>query len=98
MGYTYSFVLNAVDLRVQILKSNFAVGSQVVFDHSNLQHTCLLESPSSQLLSELPVDGGRLLAAGGLDGGGKPLVLQSLDGAKDSKASGVASLHGRDNI
>jgi len=97
MGCTYGLVLDPVDLRVQI-KSNFAVSGQVVLDLSDLQDTGLLKGPSSQLLSKLPVDSRGLLAAGGLDRGGEPLVLQSLHGAKDSKTGRVASLHGRDNV
>lgn len=98
VGCTYSLVLDTVDLGVQILQSNFAVSDQVVLDLANLQDTGLLESPSSQLLSELPVDSSGLLTIGSLDGGREPLVLQSLNGTKNSEASRVASLHSRDNV
>lgn len=95
---TYGLVLDPVDLRVQSLGRDLAIGSQVVLNLLNLEDTSLLERPSSQLLGELAVHSRVLLAAGGLDRSREPFVLQSLNGAEDSEASRVASLHSRDNV
>lgn len=95
---TYGLVLDTVDLRVQSLVGDLAIGSQVVLNLLNLEDTSLLERPSSQLLGELAVDGGVLLAAGGLDRSREPFVLQSLNGAEDSEAGRVSSLHSRNNV
>lgn len=95
---TYGLVLDPVNLGVQSLGGNLAIGGQVVLNILNLEDTGLLERPSSQLLGELAVDGGGLLAAGGLDRSREPLVLQRLNGAENSEAGGVASLHGRNHI
>lgn len=70
--FTYSLVLDPVDRGVQLC----ALSGKAMLDLVNLQDTSLLESPSSQLLSELAVHSGSLLAAGCLDGGREPLVLQ----------------------
>lgn len=94
----YGLVLDAVDLGVQILRGNLALGSQVMLDLLNLEDTSLLEGPSSQLLGELAVDGRSLLAAGSLDRSREPLVLQCLNRAENSEAGRVASLHGRNHI
>lgn len=72
--FTYSLVLDPVDRGVQLC----ALSGKTMLDLVDLQDTGLLESPSSQLLSELAVHGGSLLAAGRLDGGREPLVLQRL--------------------
>lgn len=98
LGFTYSLVLDTVDLRVDIIHRNLAVSSEMVLDLANLQDTSFLEGPCSQLLSKLAVGSGGLLAAGSLDSRREPLVLQSLDGAKDGEASRVAGLHSRNNI
>lgn len=97
-GRTYSLVLDPVKLGVQILGSNLAVSGQVVLNLANLQNTGLLESPRSQLLGEVTVHGGGLLATRCLDGGREPLVLESLNRAKNGEACRVAGLHGRDQV
>ena len=66
-SFTYSLVLDTVDLGIKVIRRNLAVSSEMVLDLVNLQDTSLFECPCSQLLSKLSVGGGNLLATGGLD-------------------------------
>jgi hypothetical protein len=94
---SYSFVLDPIDLRVQLLGSDFTIFSQMMLNLSDFEHSGFFECPCGKLLGELLVDRLRLLPiAGSPDSRRKPLILQTLHGAQDSEPSRVSSLHGRD--
>lgn len=95
---THGFVLNTVDLGVYVFRSHLTISGQVVLNFSNLQNTSLFESPASQLLSKLSVNGRNLLSVGSLDRAREPLVLEGFHRAQNNEAGRVESLNGRDHI
>ena len=88
---TYCLVLDPVDLWVQ-----FTILGQMMLNLANLENSSLLEGPGGQLFGKLTVSSLRILSVTrSFDGGGEPLVLETLDGAQKSETGRIPGLHGR---
>lgn len=91
---TYDIVVHAVDGWVRHVGQGTLLG-QVVFDVVDAQVSDLVERPGADASGKLQVpslDG--LAAAGELDLGVEPFVLEHLGGAHNGEAGRVAGLEG----